>query len=170
MALFWIKLWLESLDDPKLTKLSLAERGAWWGLLSLAGKCNAGGKLETGGEALDMNDIADALHIRTPEEIQALHSMVSKLLQRGALSQNENHILTIVHWGDRQKVPKSSTPEAIADRVKRFRDKQREADPDKFIKGKYGHMAARTSGDVKRIKKRRQEIENFSSTEGDKSK
>jgi len=48
MPLPWIKMWLEALDDPKLTRLSLAQRGAWWALLKLAGKCDAGGKIVSG--------------------------------------------------------------------------------------------------------------------------
>lgn len=166
---FWIKLWLESLDDLKLSRLTLAEIGAWWGLLSLAGKCNAEGKIAVAGEGFTIDQIADALHIKTAQDRQSLESMITKMEGLGSLLWNGDTLL-IVHYKERQKVPKSSTPEDIADRVKRFRDKQRKADPNKFVKGKYGHMAARTPADVKRIKTRRREIENFSSTEGDESK
>ena len=44
MPLPWLKMWVEALDDPKLIKLSLAERGAWWGLLKLVRKCEDGGR------------------------------------------------------------------------------------------------------------------------------
>ncbi len=125
MPLPWIKMWLEALDDPKLTRMSLAERGAWWGILKLAGKCNAGGKLVSGGEGLGIDDIADALHIKTGEERQALESVIVKMEKRGSLKWNENHILTVVHWEERQRVPPSARPEAIAERVRRHRERQK---------------------------------------------
>ena len=94
----WIKMWLEGLDDPKLTRLSLAERGAWWELLMLAGKCKAGGKILSGNQALDMDEIADALHVKTSEDRLALESMITKMEKRGSLVWNEGHTLTIVNW------------------------------------------------------------------------
>lgn len=125
MPLPWIKMWLEALDDPKLTRLSLAERGAWWAILKLAGKCEANGKIVSGEEALGIADIADALHIKTGEDRQSLESMIAKMEKRGSLIWNENHVLTVVHWEERQRVPPSARPEAVADRVRRHRERQK---------------------------------------------
>ena len=124
MPLPWMKMWLEALDDPKLTRLSLAERGAWWGILKLAGKCDAGGKLMSGGQALDMDEIADALHIKTSDDRQALESMIAKMEKRGSLSWNDD-VLTVVHYEERQRIPPSSRPEAVAERVRRHRERQK---------------------------------------------
>ena len=126
MPLPWIKMWLEGLDDPKLTRLSLAERGAWWGILKLAGKCDAGGKILSGGAGLEMDEIADALHIKTSEDRQALESMIAKMEKRGSLIWNENHVLTVVHWEERQRIPPSLRPEAVAERVRRHREQRKE--------------------------------------------
>ncbi len=144
MPLPWIKMWLESLDDPKLTRLSLAERGAWWGLLELAGKSGGDGKIVSGGQGLDMDEIADALHIKSSGDREALESMITKMEKRGSLQWNQG-VLTIVHWEERQRIPPSARPEAIAERVRlhRERKQQQEADPDKFIKGKYGEAVKR---------------------------
>ena len=128
MPLPWIKMWLEALDDPKLTRLSLAERGAWWGILKLAGKCEAGGKLVSGGAGLDIDEISDALHIKTADDRQALESMIAKMEERGSLIWNGD-VLTVVHYEERQKIPPSSRPEAVAERVRQFRDRQRERKP-----------------------------------------
>ena len=132
MPLPWMKMWLEALDDPKLTRLSLAERGAWWSLLQLAGKCDAGGKLLSGGQGLDAKEISDALHIKTNEDHQALDSMLAKMENRGSLSWNAK-VLTVVHWQERQRIPPSAHPDRVADRVRRYREgKRRElalADP-----------------------------------------
>lgn len=123
MPLPWIKMWLEALDDPKLTRMSLAERGAWWGILKLADKCDAGGKIISGGTGLEMDEIADALHIKTAEDRQSLESMIVKMEKRGSLLWNENHVLTVVHYEERQRIPPSSRPEAVAERVRRHRER-----------------------------------------------
>lgn len=145
MPLPWIKMWLEGLDDPKLTRLSLAQRGAWWGLLALAGKCEAGGKIVSGGQGLDIDEIADALHIKTSEDREALESMISRMEKCDSLKWNQG-ALTFLHWEERQRIPPSTQPEAVAERVRRFRDRQKgkqEIDPDKYIKGKYGKSVQR---------------------------
>lgn len=122
MPLPWIKLWLEALDDPKLTRMSLAERGAWWGILQLAGKCEAEGKIVSGSEALSLEEIADALHIKTLEDRQSLESMMAKMGKRGSLIWNDAHILTVVHYRERQKISPSARPAAVAERVRRHRE------------------------------------------------
>jgi len=129
MPLPWIKMWLESLDDPKLTRLSLAERGAWWGILKLAGKCDAGGKILSGSVGLDMDEIADALHIKTGDDRQALESMVTKMVgERGSLKWNESNALTVIHWEERQRIPPSARPEAIAERVRLYRERRKKTE------------------------------------------
>lgn len=128
MPLPWIKMWLEALDDPKLTRLSLAERGAWWGILELAGKCEAGGKILSGGQGLDMDEIADALHIKIGEDRQALVSMIAKMEKRGSLVWNENNTLTVIHWEERQRIPPSARPEAIAERVRQHRERRKKTE------------------------------------------
>jgi len=133
----WIKMWLEGLDDPKLTRLSLAEGGAWWGLLMLAGKCAAGGKIVSGGAGLDVDEIADALHIKTNDDRQALESMLAKMEKRGSLTWNDN-VLVVVHYEKRQRVPPSSQPAAVAERVRQYRDRRK--------KGNKIHKLCRSCG------------------------
>jgi len=127
-------MWLESLDDPKLTRLSLAERGAWWGVLELAGKCEAGGKLVSGAQGLDIDEIADALHIKSSEDRQALESMIAKMEKRGSLKWN-NNTLVIVHWEERQRIPPSARPEAVAKRVQRYREKHKDEASKELLEG-----------------------------------
>jgi len=123
----WIKMWIEALDDPKLTRMSLAERGAWWGILKLVRKCEAegkGGKIMSGGQGLDMEEIADALHIKTSDDRKALETMITKMENRGSLVWNGG-VLTVVNYEERQKIPPSSQPEAVAERVRRSREKKK---------------------------------------------
>jgi len=121
-------MWVEGLDDPKLTRLSLAERGAWWGLIKLARKLDPEGKntgrIETGGQGLDLEEITDSLHIKTDADKQALESMIRKMKDRGSIKWNGS-VLILVHFGDRQKVPRSITPEDVTARVRRYRDRQK---------------------------------------------
>lgn len=124
----WIKQWLEALDDPKLTRLSLAEVGAWWGLIMLAGKCGADGKITSGNQALGMDEIADALHIKTSEDRLALESMIAKMEKRRSLEWNAGHTLTIVNFVKRQRIPPSAYREAVAERVRRHRERRKETD------------------------------------------
>lgn len=131
MPLPWMKMWLDALDDPKLVRLSLAERGAWWGLLNLAGKCDTGdksGKIQSSGQGLDIDDIADALHIKTGEDRQAFESMIAKMEKRGSLTWNDD-VLTVVHYEERQRIPPSALPGAVAERVRRYRERKKEHKP-----------------------------------------
>jgi len=117
-------MWIEALESPKLTRLSLAERGAWWGILKLAGRCAAGGKIVSGGAGLDMDEIADALHIKTAEDRQALESMIAKLSKRGSLIW-EGNVLTVVHYVERQSISPSAQREAVAERVRLHRERRK---------------------------------------------
>ncbi|MBA7681608.1 hypothetical protein ES703_89948 [subsurface metagenome] len=125
MPLPWIKLWIEALENPKLIRLSLAERGAWWGILKLAGKCAAGGKIVSGGAGLDMDEITDALHIKTAEDRQSLESMIAKMEKRGSLIWDEGHVLTVVHYVERQRISPSAQREAVAERVRLHRGRRK---------------------------------------------
>lgn len=139
MPLPWMKMWTEALDDTKLTRMSLAERGAWWGILKLAHKCEADGKIISGGVGLDIGEIADALHIKTPADRKALESMIDKMKDRGSLMWNDNTLM-IVHYEERQRIPPSSRPEAVKERVRLYRERQQKkaGGPDKGTQQKYG--------------------------------
>lgn len=132
MALPWLKMWVESVDDPKVTGLSLAERGAWWGLLGLAGKLGAGGKLVSSGQSLDMEEIADALHIKGTGDRQALESMITKMEKRRSLKWNGN-VLVIVNWEKRQRKPPSAAPAAVAQRVRDYRERHKTEAPKELL-------------------------------------
>ena len=128
MPLPWMKMWVEALDDPKLTRLTLAERGAWWGLLQLAGKCEADGKIVSGGQGLDIEEISDALHLKHEEDRQALESMIAKMEERRSLVWN-GQTLTVINYEKRQRIPPSAQPAAVAERVRQFRERKKEHKP-----------------------------------------
>lgn len=86
---------------------------------------------------MDMDEIAEALHIKSSEDRGALESMVTKMEKRGSLKWNQE-ALTVVHWEERQRIPPSARPEAVAERVRLFRDrkkKEKGAAPKKLLQG-----------------------------------
>jgi len=102
----WIKLWFEILGDPKMTRLSSAEKWYWVGILLLAGQSPIRGKLMlTDTEPMYTEDIAAALSL-PPEEIPQLENCIAKLEKLGSLIRNSN-CLEVVHFKDRQEVYES---------------------------------------------------------------
>jgi len=103
----WIKLWFDMLNDVKMNRLSIAERGCWTGILLLAGQSPERGKfLLTETEPMTIDDIASALHL-TLEERPTLESCISKLLTLNSLRWNEYNCLEVVNFKKRQEVYES---------------------------------------------------------------
>jgi len=121
----WLKMWGEWLHDPKMLSLSLAEQGAWWRLVTLAQECDADGSLVKGnGAPLTVPEIANCLHISTPRDMKTLQSMIEKMEAAGSLDWN-SETLTVVHFAERQARIPSETKEAIRERVRQYRERQR---------------------------------------------
>ncbi len=82
----WLKMWVEWIDDPKMLSLTLAEQGAWWRLVTLAKKCAAGGFLVKGrGAALSLDQLADAIRIKTKADRKVFDTMIQKMTDLGSL-------------------------------------------------------------------------------------
>jgi len=121
----WFKVWVEWVDDPKMLSLSLAEQGAWWRLCTLAKKCMADGFLAKGnGAPLSLDEIATTIRITTKADRKVFDSMIKKMTEQGSLHWNSK-ALVITHFAERQAKTASETPEAVRDRVRRYREKQR---------------------------------------------
>ncbi len=121
----WLKMWVEWVDDPKMLSLSLAEQGAWWRLCTLAKKCAADGFLVKGrGAPLSLDQIADAIRIRTKVDRGVFMSMVTKMTDLGSLHWSSDLALVITNFAARQARTTSETPEAVRDRVRRHRERQ----------------------------------------------
>jgi len=129
MAKPWLKLWVEWIHDPKILRLTLAERGAWSLLLTLAQQCDADGYLVlSDGSPMSVDDIVGCLHITQKNDVSAFHSMVHKMTEYGSLSMNPASLF-IVNFSERQAKSASETKEAIRDRVHRYRERQRHNNP-----------------------------------------
>ena len=120
----WLKMWVEWTDDPKMLSLSLAEQGAWWRLVTLAKKCSAGGSLVKGrGAPLSLNEIAATMRFMTKPDRKVLDSMVEKMVDLGSLHWNSD-TLVVTHFADRQAKTTSETPEAVRERVRKYRERK----------------------------------------------
>jgi len=120
----WLKMWVEWVDDPKMLSLSLAEQGAWWRLCTLAKKCAGDGFLVKGrGTPLSLDEVADAIRIKTKADRRVFDSMVEKMTDQGSLHWSSN-ALVITHFAERQAKTTSETPEAVRERVRRYRERQ----------------------------------------------
>lgn len=123
----WLRLWIDSLHDFKLIRLSLAQRGAWWGIVTIAGECKRDGRLESGGHPLTIDDIAEMLHVKTKEDREALESMVREMVKSNSLAWNNGHVLTVVNFVKRNVFSSpSADKEAVAERVQKHRERKRE--------------------------------------------
>ncbi|MBA7677643.1 hypothetical protein ES703_85903 [subsurface metagenome] len=121
----WLKMWVEWIDDLKMLSLSLAEQGAWWRLVTLAKKCAADGFLIKGkGAPLSLDEIANTLRIKVKADRKVFDSMIEKMTDLGSLHW-DSHALVITHFAERQAKTSSEAPEAVRDRVRRFRERQK---------------------------------------------
>lgn len=121
----WLKMWTEANHDPKMLGLTLAERGVWWAVLALAQECDAEGRLiKGGGMPLTIEEIADCLHIKTKRDLNVLKSMIAKMESQDSLHWNDE-TLVVTHFVKRQEQVPSGTKEAIKERVRQHRERQR---------------------------------------------
>ena len=128
----WIKLWFDMLNDVKMNRLSIAERGCWTGILLLAGQSPERGKLLlTETEPMNTDDIAGALHL-TPDEVPALESCISKLVALNSLRWN-GHCLEVINFKKRQEVYESDFKDYHVPDEKKLRINS-ELTPNKVLK------------------------------------
>lgn len=122
----WIKLWPDDwLKGSIRFDLNSEERGVWVDLLALAGNCRQDGIISANqSTSYPHSYIAGILNI--PEQL--LDHVLEKCKQSGRISENE-HGIKITNWGKYQ---------SEYDRQKPYR--QKKIDPEKYKKGKYGHL------------------------------
>jgi hypothetical protein len=124
----WAKLHTDILGDPKLMRA--ARKGGrelvylpWF--IAFAKLADDGGRLTVGGEPADPVDISDLI----PEATARRVSTALKSLEAiGVLLRDNDGALRFARWDVRSEAKPSDSPSAIAERVKRHREKQRNAD------------------------------------------
>ena len=127
----WLKLWaVESLEGSIRYQLDAAERGTWYDMLVLARICGQGGVIaDRDGRPYPHSFIANRLNIA----LELFETTLAKCIDEGRITEDGGGI-HITNWEKYQ---------SEYERQKPYREQKKQADPDKFIKGKYGHMVKR---------------------------
>ena len=135
----WIKIFVTGwLHGSIRWQLEADERGVWADLIALAGECGQEGAIiDNDKKPYPRSFIASQFNI--PQEL--LDRTIAKCRADGRLDDRDDQII-ITNWKAYQ---------SEYERQKPYRKKE-EQDPDKYIKGKYGHLVTRTKEDLKRIK------------------
>ncbi len=109
----WIKLWFDCLSDPKLKRLSMAERCCWYELLLLAGSSPVRGKLMlTDTEPMTLEDIMRCLCVTRNDKI-TLSCVIPKLINMKVIYLNEG-AYQVTNFVSRQDIYQSElTPNKL---------------------------------------------------------
>ena len=136
----WVKLWVsECLEGSIRYQLDAAERGVWYDLILISSLGGTPGTIsDRDNRAFPHTFIASRLNI----SVTLLELTLDKCIKEGRVIEDEKGI-HITNWERYQSEYQRQKP---------YREAAKEADPDKFIQGKYAHMVARNKGDIKRIK------------------
>ena len=128
----WIKLYpVDCLEGSIRYQLEADERGVWYDLLNLSALCSPPGIIaDKDSRPYPHTFIANRLNI----SLELLDRTLKKCIEEGRISENETGV-HITHWQDYQ---------SEYERQKPYRQKGEPAtDPDRFVKGKLGHMVKR---------------------------
>lgn len=122
----WLKMWTEWLGDAKMDRLSLAEQGAWWRLVSLAHECGhldekdkPDGALIVAGTPLSLVEIMKSLKITEAPDQAVFSQMLDKMKNAGSLHWSSN-TLVVTHYEERQR----ALTDTKEDRARRQRERR----------------------------------------------
>ena len=127
----WIKLYTNILNSSLNYELSLAEQAIFIKLICLAAEYSDDGSIVDGeGQTIPHSFLAHRINA----DIDIFEVALKKCIATNRIAENSTG-LHIVKWKEYQS-------EYL--RQKPYRDKKRtDDDPEKYIKGKYGHMVRR---------------------------
>ncbi|MBA7483024.1 hypothetical protein ES705_28335 [subsurface metagenome] len=127
----WVKMWVnESLEGTIRFDFTPAERGVWYDLILMAGRCRVPGVISANETTpYPHSYIAGVLNV----DLGLLETTIDKCKASGRIEEIEQG-LKLTNWEHYQ---------SEYERQKPYRQQKQEGDPDKFIKGKLGHMVKR---------------------------
>lgn len=139
MSRRWIRLWVnELLRGNTLFELKDDEFGVFMKLLVLAGSCRNDRGVITAGNGTPFPDEWITVTLNIPPEL--FLRAKQRLIDVECISANGEGI-RITNWDEYQTEYDRQKPFREAKKAKDIAD--RDPDPDKFIKGKYGHLVKR---------------------------
>jgi DnaD/phage-associated family protein len=120
----WLKLYTEIRTDPKMQSLSDLEFRTWINILCLSAESKVRGIIcIEEGLAYPIEGLARTLFISTDE----LTSCLNKFQKLRMIDLDEDGIIEVIHFDDRQYEKPSDKPEEVAKRAKKHRLKNRNA-------------------------------------------
>ncbi|MBA7713276.1 hypothetical protein ES703_122277 [subsurface metagenome] len=128
----WVKMWVnESLEGTIRFDFTPAERGVWYDLILMAGRCRVPGVISANETTpYPHSYIAGILNV----DLELLDTTIEKCKKSGRIKENKQG-LQLVNWEHYQSEYQRQRP---------YRQgKKEEEDPDKFIKGPYGDKVKR---------------------------
>lgn len=127
MALPWIRIYTETLHDPKLRRLPAVYKWIWVGLLLMAGASEERGVLRLcEGVPYLPEDIADQLGLFDDEKTH-VQPALEKFRQLRMIDIDDEGSIYILNFDKRQYDKPSDKPLAVKERVKKHRDKKKES-------------------------------------------
>ncbi|KUO77225.1 MAG: hypothetical protein APF81_08415 [Desulfosporosinus sp. BRH_c37] len=121
----WLKLHTEIRTDPKMQALSDLEFRTWINILCLSAESKVRGVICIDvGLAYPVEGIARALFI----SIEDFTSCINKFEKLRMIDVDQDGIITVTHFDDRQYEKPSDKPEEVAKRVSKCRSKKSNAD------------------------------------------
>jgi len=115
----WVKLYTEINRDPKMLRLTWAQRGIWSALLALAGEIDDQDEDGITGYVGPLDDVALLIRCDDDEFSEAIRAFA----ERGMV-ENREGILYLSRYVERQQRAPSNAREAVTERVQRHRRRQ----------------------------------------------
>ena len=112
----WVKLYTEINRDPKMLRLTWAQRGIWCALLALAGEIDDEDGDGPTGLLGSPEDVALLIRCDDQEFAEAIAAFEAR-----GMVQRRGGLLYLPHFAERQKRKPSSRPDMVAERVRRHR-------------------------------------------------
>jgi len=121
----YIKAWTSAVHDPKIYRLTFAERGIWWSALLLSGfASDVPGMFVVNDEPMSMREICNDLHCKTPADERAVADAFRKFTT-SELMTIDDWGYTILNWSKWQAEYNRETADESAARVRRWRAKRK---------------------------------------------
>ena len=120
----WIRLYCETLHDPKMRRLPTTYKWIWIGLLLLAGESLERGKIYiTEGIPYTNDDLANALDLDfMNEEYKEVDCALQLLKKLKMIDLKEDGIIEIINFDKRQYEYPSNHPAEVGKRVQKHRE------------------------------------------------
>ncbi len=119
MSYPWFRAYSEMLHDPKLKRMTPAQRWVWVGLLCLASDSEDRGVLELApGVAYELDDLALAMDV----DAETVDTCLGHAAELGMLRRDGTKLI-VVNWDKRQYDNPSDTPEQTRERQRKHRSR-----------------------------------------------